>query len=717
MKLPQFNFNDSYPLTLGVSDDYFTLSTRLKRLNRAPHQPRRGATWLVCGALIISFAAALPLRLTARAQNEAKTATLSGIVKDASGQSVAGATVYLALRNRAEPLETTNSDRNGRYEFTSAISENRSVLVWADAGARGLGQSYIAQDKSGARIANPVVAPLAPAKLLLVAPDGTRAANLRVRVGQMGPELDEQWIVPQPLAQRLQTQTNARGEAVFAGLPKGQIAQFWLNDQKYYQTQVGFGDLRGGQYAPLSADENVKVGKAKGWKTIRLVAPVTLRGNVASRVSTPIGIGKSGALVTAIRLDGYTRQELSVPMTLQARTDAQGDYVMAGLRPGSYRVQVESEPWLARSAVSPVEMRELKAPSARVDLALSGGGLIHGVVRVKGTNAPAVGQNVGVIDAKRNYQVTKTDARGAFEFRANTGTALVLTQNGSGDGGQLFARFISGQFSFENVEMKIYGETSRGLYVASEMKAEKIIIAPIAPRNDHSAKYDFTISESQLAQVPVKAGVTREITMEIPAKDLVKTATLSGQVLLPDGKGASAIIMVRPAADIDYKRAIEKETDAHGRYSITGLKPGRTKISAQLDDATKANWAAPKLTQTLDAGANRADIKLSRGALITGVVWAKSNHHVIAGVEVLTADEDGDGTIEKTKSNGVFRFRVAPGRVAVRLHQSSTPPPGFRLTQQALFFTAKDGGGMHTTFELPAAAVPTRAATPINDTE
>ena len=710
MKFP-IDFNDSYPLTLGVADDYFTLSTRLKRLSRAPMQPRRRAAWLLSGALLLSFAAIVPLRLTARAQTEAKIAQLSGTVKDASGNAVADATVYLALKNRAEPLETTTSGADGRYEFTSEIGENRSVLVWADAGARGLGQSYVSQDKSGVRLADLVVAPSAPVKLLLLAPDGTRAANLRVRVGQMGPEIDEQWIVPHELAQRLQTQTNARGEAVFAALPVGQIAQFWLNDQKYYQTPIGFGDLRGGQYAPFSADESVKIGQQKDWKTIRLLAPVTLRGNVSSRVSTPIGIGKSGALVTAIRFSVWKAEEFSVPMTPQARTDAQGDYVMAGLRPGSYRVQVESEPWLARSSVSPVETRELKAPSERVDLALSGGGLIRGVMRVKGTNAPAVGQNVGVIDAKRNYQVTKTDARGAFEFRANVGTALVLTPNGSGDG-QLFARFVSGQFSFENFEMKIYGDTPGGLGVLSEIKGEKLIIAPIAPRNDRSAKYDFTISGSQLAQVPVKAGATRQITLEMPAENLVKAATLSGQISRPNGKGARATIMVRPAADIDYKRAIEKPTDARGRYSIAGLKPGRYKISAQLDGEISANWVAPKLTQTLGAGANRADIKLTSGAVITGVVWAKSNHHVIPNVEVLTADKDGDGTIEKTKSNGIVRFRVAPGRVAVRLHQSSTPPPGYALTQQEFSFDAKENDKMQVVFELPQTSfMPTRAAT------
>lgn len=700
MKLPFFNFDDSYPLTLGVADDYFTLSTRLKRLGRAPMQPRRRAAWLLSAALLVSFAAVVPFKLTARAQNERAAAELSGIVRDQNGQAVADATVYLALRNRAEPLETTTTSADGRFTFSSEIENNRRVLVWADAGARGLGLGYISQGNSGARLSNPIIAPRVPVKLLLVAPDGKRAANVRVRVGQMGPEPDEQWIVPRPISQKLQTQTNARGEAVFAGLPAGQIAQFWLSDQKYYPTQVGFGDLRGGQYAPLDISDAVKVGKTKGWKLIRLVAPVTLRG----RVTTPAGIGKSGALVIAQNL--YSRSAgnfYRVPMTPQARTDAGGNYVMKGLQPDFYRVEVVAEPWLAQSYVSPIEVSELKAPNERVDLALSRGGLIRGVVRQKGTRLPAVGQSVGLFDFKRNYQVTKTNERGAFQFRANAGDALVWTQNGGGDG-KLPVQMFSGQFSFEDVETKDYHDTPRGFRAMSTMKAEKFTLAPANSKNDHSAEHDIVIGASQLAFVPVKAGAARDIAMEMPAKALVKTATLKGMVSLPNGKGKDAIVMVRPAADIDYSNAIEKPTDARGRYSITGLKPGRYTIIAGLDDVTKQNWAAPKMKQTIKMGINRADIKLSHGALIEGVVRAKSNHQTIAGVEVLTADADGDGTIEKTKSNGAFRFRVAPGRVAVRLHQNGTPPLGFALTKTEFAFNARDGQHLHTNFELPTGA-------------
>ena len=56
------------PLTADVSDGFFALKTRLRRLGRAPQNPRKRTRVLFTAALIISFAAVVPLRLVSRAQ-------------------------------------------------------------------------------------------------------------------------------------------------------------------------------------------------------------------------------------------------------------------------------------------------------------------------------------------------------------------------------------------------------------------------------------------------------------------------------------------------------------------------------------------------------------------------------------------------------------------------------------------------------------------------
>lgn len=274
------------------------------------------------------------------------------------------------------------------------------------------------------------------------------------------------------------------------------------------------------------------------------------------------------------------------------------------------------------------------------------------------------------------------------------------------------------------MEEKIYRDTKSGFRVTAKTTAKKVTVPAADPKNDHSAEHDITFSASQIAFVPVKAGAARDITMELPAKSLVKTATLTGTVSRPNGTGANAIIMVQPAAAFDYSDAIQKPTDARGRYSITGLKPGRYTIIAELDDDAKANWAAPKLNQTIQAGANRADIKLSRGALIEGTVVSKASKKPIEGIEVLTADEEGDGTIVKTDALGRFQFRVAPGRYGVRLHQHpadvtihvydrGATPRSFVLSQNAPFmFNLKNGDTRRMQFESPkTSSKPANAAT------
>lgn len=657
MKLPFFDFNDSYPLTLGVSDDYFTLSTRLKRLGRAPMQPRRRAAWLLSAALLVSFGAVVPIEFRARAQVAQKTVQLSGIVKDQSGNAVGDATVYLMRKNSAEPLETATSDADGRFEFASAIANDRRVLVWADAGARGLGQSTISQNANGARVADLVILPLAPVKLLLVAPDGKRAANLRMSVGQIGPKPDEQWIVPRPIALGLQTSTNARGEAVFAGLPSGQFAQFWLSDQTFRPTTEGFGDLRGGQYAPIAPADAIEVGKAKGWKTIRLVAPVTLRG----RVTTPAGVGKSGALVLARRIGADTKSSFGTEMSAQTRADANGAYAMDGLRPGFYRIEVADEAWLTQSYASPVQGRELKAPTNRVDLALSRGGLIRGVVRQKGTNLPVVGQNVGLFDQARNYQVTKTDARGAFQFRANIGDAFVWTQRGGGDG-KMPTQIFSNKFSFTAFEAKTYRDTGSGFGVLSTMTGAKLTIAP---KNYRPSDRDVEISASQLVFLPVKADATRQITIESAADPKPATQLpskpITGVVIGPNGKAAAnAAITIQNLGDSSatiWRAGVR--ADESGRFTIPPkYVAGGVRLLARAN--ADASISTPR-AHVATSGDN-VILKLERdvAAAIEGQVVDEISGKPIAGVDVLChspANSASNSVTEKqTDAQGHFRF-------------------------------------------------------------
>ena len=536
MKLPKFNFNDSYPLTLGVADDYFTLSTRLKRLNRAPHQPRRGATWLLCAALLISFGAVLPIRLTARAQSEFAEKELSGTVKYASGQPVADATVY-AMKWQdfgGLPLETVTADGAGRYRFSGAVSERQNIVIFADAGARGFGQGAVWRHGRDLRVSNPIVSPMAPVKLLLLAPDGKRAANLPVRVGQIGGISGERWSVPRSVSSALQTVTNARGEAIFPRLPRGAVARFYLQDHKFIETKYGPGDLRGGQYAPIAGKDAVEIGASNAWKTIRLVASIHIEG----RVTTPDGQGKNDVLVTARRVNERERKgdfNAREMLLAQTRTDAGGRYVMAGLRPGRTHLELPPEKTLARDYVGPVMELTLKNSINVVNFPLARGGVIRGVVRKKGGNAPLVGQTVGLVDAKRVYQYEKTGASGAFQFRAHPGDAILWIQR-SGD--KLPVKVSTGKLTLHNLKIFQYKDEGQDeLWLATASSVGKITMNPRFVGEVSGIKI---FNPSELVLLPIKANATREITIESalkPAKETtpIRRATPTDDAATPPG--------------------------------------------------------------------------------------------------------------------------------------------------------------------------------------
>ncbi len=121
------------PLTAGVNDGFCALSTRLQRLNRAPHQPRPGATWLVCGVLLLSFAAVLPFELKARAQEASQKVAqpVTGSVVNPSGAALPGALISVeGLDGPGDigPRGTVRADEKGRFEVPASLIKNSAQL-------------------------------------------------------------------------------------------------------------------------------------------------------------------------------------------------------------------------------------------------------------------------------------------------------------------------------------------------------------------------------------------------------------------------------------------------------------------------------------------------------------------------------------------------------------------------------------------------------------
>ena len=269
-------------------------------------------------------------------------------------------------------------------------------------------------------------------------------------------------------------------------------------------------------------------------------------------------------------------------------------------------------------------------------------GLIHGVVTYRGSTVPLAGQIVQLRDSKDKFTQTKTNAQGKFLLRANAGKAMLWLQR---DNVIAPPDLFKSQFSFVNTEIKNYSESAElGFHWNSTATAAKLTFTP---PNYRDSDKDVEIDAANIVFLPVKINAKREIEIETSIKpaSIGKTGRLTGKISFPNGPKSKryGLCFAR-----NFAHSVNNSTDANRSYSIEGLKPGEYRIAVSLDDKMAKVWAAPPTSRkTIVAGTNRADFTLTRGALIEGVVISKASRKPIQGVEVLTADEDGDGRIVK----------------------------------------------------------------------
>lgn len=502
--LSSMNPNNS-PLTAGVNDGFFALKTRLQRLGRAPRTPRKRIRILFATAILISFGAALPLKLVSRAQNEKaiNTKTLSGIVRDVRGKAVAGARVQAlpSYRNGEEPRETVISAADGTFAFSSKVKTGNDVFV--DAGARGLAHatSYDTHEEPGLMVLT--VAPAARTKLRFVDAKNQPVVGLRVSLRRAGPSPNLWANVPKQILRSMKATTNARGEANFGPLPANFVAQFELDSQQAKTRKL----------SPIGIDDLVSLSAPQTNVTLRLLPTVSLVG----RVTLTDGKGARGAQVSLDRIsaarargEGGSAWENE---TASIKTDANGNYRLSDLRPGNYSIWVA--PAKGSAAIAPYLSRKtaLTAPLNRVNFALPRGAVIQGVVTSLQTGKPVKGQTMGIENAHGgDYAIT--DARGYFRFRTVAG--------------------------------------AQRLYV----HANDINSPPPGYALPAKSEFKFDINNGQ----------KREFTIALPLAPIIKP--IRGVVLNPDGKSASnATVWYRTLEWSDhYLKKVT--TDEQGRFVI-----------------------------------------------------------------------------------------------------------------------------------------------------
>lgn len=327
-----------------------------------------------------------------------------------AGRPVAGAQVFwdYSQANGSPQQDVFTTDAQGRFQFPIGRVRRSGGAVYQTlliADAPGFGPTRY--DMTPPRKARREVIRLRQAtklRLQVLAPGGQPVSNSAVRVARLGYGASSWVRMPREILSRYQGRTDARGRVQMSGLPQGMLAELALGDERF---------------APLSTEDNVLLSGATVSRVLRLQSPAVVLGRVTLGTT---GQPVAGSRVLARRINraeaaGNVVGRDSAIASTQA--DAQGRYVLSGLRPGRYVMWTWPSDKIRRDWVSVNPEVTLREGAAQiVNFTLIKGALIEGRVVSARTGQPIARQTMGLLDAEENYQYTDSKGDGSFRFRA-----------------------------------------------------------------------------------------------------------------------------------------------------------------------------------------------------------------------------------------------------------------------------------------------------------
>lgn len=603
------------PLTAGVADGSGALKTRLARLNQTPKRPRRVFKIAFVASLGGACAASVPLRLVARAQNAAPVAVptshpatasspVTGVVLDEDGKPVVGATVYALKLHSQMPLGTVTSTAKGAFAFSPKVQDHFKIELFATNGQGDFAHLESYQSKRQNKSLVLGLAPGTKTTLRFTDERDRPVAGVRVSLWHLETPTNTCVAFPFAISSKIWAiRSDARGRANIATLPSEMTAQFDIG-----RAAVAGIRINGRPFAPLSTSkDSVLLNAPQVTKTIRLVAPVTLRG----RVTFPNGRAAKGVSINAFCLDemqtGSGKRNPDWPVwSYQMLCDAKGHYSFAGLRPGRYKIGASPQPPMDARYAPSRSFHSFSSGLHHTDVALSPGALIQGVVVSEASGKPLAGCPVYVSNAKNDFQVAPTDAHGVFHFRVVGGTQHLSAWRDYSEYGSPEA-VLNAQFS---------------------------------------------------TSFAIQKGQKREFLIQMPGAPVAKTT--SGIVVGPDGQPVpGATVLYRIPGTYGATRSMR--ADGRGRFA---LSPSGAAHSAQLfaneGELTTAH-------SVIAATGDRVTLRLESGAWASaqGRVDDEAGRPV-EGVRVRLSSSLLNGwRMARTDASGQFRFeRLRPGTTA-----------------------------------------------------
>lgn len=628
---------------------------------------------------------------------------LSGTVKNAADEAIAGATVTALRLSRAfqQGLEFApvqrQTDEKGVYEFTALAPGQVGLMVTAE----GYPTRMVNQvDLNGPQTVDVVLGGTAIVEGKVTGPEDEPVAGARVvlaagqRDGAFG-----------------RTTTDEEGRYRIENLPEGQIQFFSVEADGYAPYPAGggpFGGRRPGGEGELKSDETLT-------KDVKLETGATVDGYVTD---TATGRPVAGARV---RLFGASMFRGGGGKG--AVTDDEGHYEIAGVAEGRHLLAVQApgyfQPGMAgsgmqslfrpgraedESADAPVVTIGPEDTTKRKDLKVSPGATVSGVV-VGPDGRPVTGAEVSTADPAGRMNPfaqlldigadpVMTDGEGKFTMEGVAAAdALRLTARAEGyvdgeadpiavaAGGEVTGvtirlgegATITGLLRSEDgstptaAEIRLVPETDNlqdwqlgwqvrqadphpadetGAFRAEGIAPGRYIVVAQAGGHMDKLRRGVQLSEGaevDLGTISLEKGLAIEGVVSDEAGNPVPNAYVTCSPHRNPGARPTPALS-RPEGD---------RTDVEGKFRIEKLTPGVYDLGARADGFAEATL------DTVDAGATRVRITLSPGLSIEGRVLFPSGKPA-ANVSVTAQAEGGRGRGGRTDGEGHFEITELP---------------------------------------------------------